>query len=273
MVAMMTVYADSMFLLNFIIDYLLLLATGRICALRLIRWRMLLGAAWGGVYAVLTVLWPSLFALPTVKLFSGAVVVLTAFGGLGKALRSIIVFFAVSAAFGGAVYAALSLGSQSATGALFVPVSMKVLLLSFAICYAALSLVFKHRGKITERCVKNVEVELGEKRINFHALQDTGNELCDPISGQKVLLVEKELLKSFFPQMPAGEAAAMLLELSAAKDMAGRFRLLPFSSIGGKGVLLCFRPDKVWIDGHREDRLVAFAEAPLSPQGDYQGIF
>ena len=56
------VYIDSLFLLNFIIDYLLLLAVGKICALPLRRWRMLLGALWGAVYAVLAVLLPRFFA-------------------------------------------------------------------------------------------------------------------------------------------------------------------------------------------------------------------
>lgn len=269
----MTVYADSMFLLNFIIDYLLLLATGKICALRLIRWRMLLGAVWGGIYAVLTVLWPSLFALATVKVFSGAAVALIAFGGLGRPLRSIIVFFAVSAAFGGAVYAAVSLGAQSPGGALFVPVSMKVLILSFAICYAALSLVFRHMGKRTERCVKTAEVELMGQRISFSALQDTGNELCDPISGQKVLLVERAMLKPLFPTLPKGGPAEMLMELSKQSGLEGRFRLLPFSSLGGEGMLLCFRADSITIDGQKQDRLVAITETELSKTGEYKGIY
>ena len=44
---MKVIYIDSLFLLNFILDYLLLLAAGRICALPLRRLRYALGAALG----------------------------------------------------------------------------------------------------------------------------------------------------------------------------------------------------------------------------------
>lgn len=268
----MTVYADSMFLLNFIIDYLLLLATGKICALRLTRGRMLLGAAWGGVYAVLTLVSPALFALPTVKLFSGGVVVLIAFGGQGRLWRSIVVFFAVSAAFGGAVYAALSLGFEPFGGGIFVPVSMKVLALSFAICYGALSLVFRRMGVRAERCIVNVEVELGGRRASFKALHDTGNELCEPVSGQRVVIAEESALGGLLPGEISGGAAEMLLAAAKEPALTGRGRLIPFSSLGGEGLLFCFRPDKLLIDGNEEARLVAVSPGRLCGDGDYQGI-
>ena len=86
------VYIDSLFLLNFIIDYLLLLAVGKICALPRKRWRMLLGALWGAAYAVLAVLLPRFFAMAAVKLASGAALPLIAFGTGRRAPRAVLVF-------------------------------------------------------------------------------------------------------------------------------------------------------------------------------------
>ena len=73
MTPMRIIYADSVFALNFAADYLLLLAAGKICSVPLHRWRMALGALWGGVYALLSILFPPIFALATAKILAGAI--------------------------------------------------------------------------------------------------------------------------------------------------------------------------------------------------------
>ena len=107
---MRTIYLDSLFILNFIIDYIIVLAAGKICALPLRRRRMAAAAAAGGLYAVLAVMFPSVLALPVVKLCVGAVIPLAAFGQGRHYPRAAISFFAVSAGFAGAVYAISGLG-------------------------------------------------------------------------------------------------------------------------------------------------------------------
>ena len=47
----MTVYIDSLFLLDCVVDYLLLLLTGKVTGSPLRRWRLLLAAALGGGYS------------------------------------------------------------------------------------------------------------------------------------------------------------------------------------------------------------------------------
>ena len=75
---METVYADSLVALNTAIDYLLLLSAGKLCALPLRRWRMGLGALWGGLYALLSVMYPDVFSLAAAKLAAGALAVMIA---------------------------------------------------------------------------------------------------------------------------------------------------------------------------------------------------
>ena len=50
---MTVVYLDELFLLNFVVDYLLLLSSARLAGEPLHRGRMALGAALGGIYAAL----------------------------------------------------------------------------------------------------------------------------------------------------------------------------------------------------------------------------
>lgn len=127
------IYLDSLFGLNLLIDYCLVLASARVCGVVLRRWRYALAALIGALYAALMVLpgcgW---LANGAMKLALGAAMALIAFGGEAHLVRCTVVFFAVSAAFGGAVYAASMLAGVSPGSGALVTVSGRVLALSFA---------------------------------------------------------------------------------------------------------------------------------------------
>ena len=141
------IYLDSLFGLNLLIDYCLVLVSARVCGVVLRRWRYALAALIGALYAALMVLpgfgW---LANGMMKLALGTAMALIAFGGEAHIVRCTVVFFAVSAAFGGAVYAASMLAGVSPGSGALVTVSGRVLALSFAACYAAVSLVFRRRA-------------------------------------------------------------------------------------------------------------------------------
>lgn len=274
---METVYIDSLFFLNFIIDYLLLLATGKICALPLRRGRMALGALLGAAYAALAVLLPRFFAMVSVKLLAGAAVPLAAFGAGRRAPRAAAVFFAVSAAFAGAVYAACSLAGIAPGAGPYIPVSMRVLLLSFALCYGVFSLVFRRSGRRGEQAMCNVSVTLAGRCAGFTALYDTGNELTDPVTGEGVLVAEAGALSPLLDPDAAALLGADPLEgftrLAQTPGLRGRVRLLPCSCVtGADSLLLMFRPDEVRVDGRKSGVCVAVSRAALSSEGLYQAL-
>ncbi len=276
---MKVIYIDSLFLLNFILDYLLLLAAGRICALPLRRLRYALGAALGGAYAVAVVLPPLAFltAAP-VKLCAGAAMALIAYGGEGRLLRCILTFFAVSAAFGGAVWGASMLGGAAPGAGLYLPVDFKVLLLSFAVCYAVLTLIFHRAMHRTQQRICTAAIGFQGRLVTLPALEDTGNSLCDSLTGEQVLVAEAEALCPLFPA--AGEVLrslsdpmAALVALGEIPGLKGKFRLLPYSAIGVKqGLLLAFRPDTLTLDAQGARYLVALSPTPLSEDGSYRAI-
>ena len=100
------IYLDALFLLNLLADYLLCLSAGRICGLVLRRGRYLLAALLGAAYAVAVYL-PGLHTLaaPPLRLAAGILMGLVAFGAERSPLRCTAVLLAVSAAFGGALWA------------------------------------------------------------------------------------------------------------------------------------------------------------------------
>ena len=100
------IYIDRLFLLNLVLDYLIVLCSARLCGIRLRRARYAAAAVFGALYAALSLL-PGLafFKLWPVKLICGLLMALIAFGGEDKLWRCCLTFFAVSALFGGAVWA------------------------------------------------------------------------------------------------------------------------------------------------------------------------
>lgn len=269
---MRIVYADSLCALNFVIDYLLLLATGKICALPLMRRRMALGALWGGLYALLATLYPAFFALAAVKLGAGLISAAIAYGGKGPFLRTAVVFLSVSAAFGGAVQAALNLGGGS-SGA--ISLSMRSLVLSFALCYAALSLVFRGMGRRGTREKTVISVTLMGRSTHFGALRDNGNELLDS-TGNPVITAQWSAVAPLFPEITnfIPDPVEMCLLLTALSGMEGRCRLVSCLTATGSGMMAAFRPDSIATEASAlPHKLIAICPGPLSPNGDFEALY
>lgn len=278
--SMETVYIDRLFFLNLLIDYFLLLCSGKVCGVPLRRGRYAAAAALGAAYAALTVL-PAMGFLTQapMKLALGVGMAAAAFGGEKRLLRCTVVFFAVSAAFGGAVWAVSMLAGTSYTGRLWLPVSFRTLAVSFAACYAAVSVVFRRSGHRAERELAALTLGLSGRTVALRALRDTGNALFDPVSGKAVIVAEAAALLPLFPADAASDLlspdpAELVTRLSRQPGQAGRFRLVPYSAVGtASGLLAAFRPDYVETDGTRgHDCLVALCPTRLSEAGDYAAI-
>ncbi len=274
------IYADSLFALNMAIDYFLLLCSARVAGAELRRRRFLLAAALGGLYAVGCVL-PGMGFLSSgaVKLAAAALMAVAAYGGETHLLRCFVVFLGVSAAFGGAVFAFSLISGTAVSGPFYVPVSPRVLVISFAVCYAAVSLVFRRLGRRAEREVVPLTVSLAGREARLRALRDTGNALSDPASGRPVAVAEAAALAPLFPPggpapLPLDDPAGLCQALSALPGFAGRVTLVPYSSLGSPhGMLAAIRPDSVLSDsGERLSVLIAVAPGSLGGDGGYNAI-
>ena len=140
------VYADSVFLLNGAMDYVLLLVTARLAGIPLKRRRYLLAAALGAVYAVAVFL-PGMGFLSAFasKLAVGVLLALIAFGGEEKLLRLVLLLFAVSCAMAGCVLAlGLLAGSRVpvSNGIFYTDVNAGTLLAAATAAYLVLNVIF-----------------------------------------------------------------------------------------------------------------------------------
>ena len=274
---MTVVYVDSVFVLNALMDYLLVLCAARLAGIPLRRRRYLLAGLLGGAYAVAVFL-PGLGFLSAtpVKLAAGILLALAAYGGEAKLLRLTLLLFAVSCAMAGCVLA-LGLvaggGVPMVNGVFYTDVDAKVLLTAAAAAYLVLTVVFRAAaGKGVRGELVRAQVCLAGRTTAFTAFCDTGNALRDPVSGAPVLVVSPGRLDGALPRevrslldRGALERPAELLEpmMRAAPEL--RFRLIPYHAVGvAGGLLLAVRSDWTEVAGERYAGLpVAFSPTEL----------
>ncbi len=115
---------------------------------------------------------------------------------------------------------------------------------------------------------------LGRSAV-FFALRDTGNTLCDPVTGLHVLIAERRALAPLFPDglpPPETDAATALRALAPWPELQRRCRLVPYRAVGAEGLLLCLRPDGLWLDGREEALLVGLSPTRFCDTGEYEAV-
>ena len=281
---MTVVYVENVFLLNWITDYLLLLTTARLAGAPLQRRRLAVCAALGGVYAV-AVFVPGLEFLGHAigKAAAGIGMTLLAYWPFRRPWRLMALFFLLSGALAGVVLG-LSLASGSARAVLghiyHTPVSWPVLVITAALMYLLLHLVFGQGARHGGGEVMTVTISVNQQIRKLLALHDTGNTLRDPVDGRAVLVLEQSVLQGVWPPqidtilhqpIPPEEKMARLYQEGAGTA----FTLLPFHSVGvSAGLLLAVRSDYVRIGGitHRRS-LIALTDGSVSDGGAYQALW
>lgn len=278
---MTVVYIDRVFLLNTLVDYLLLLTTARLSGLPLRRWWLLLWASLGGLYAAAVFL-PELHWLghPLGRLAAGAVMALAAFRGGG---RQTALFFLLAAGLAGLVLAlGLAFGSPEglAQRLYYADISWPVLVLTALAAYGLLHVLFGQAARHGGGELLRITIAINGRHQTVTALYDTGNTLRDPVSGRAALVLERRAAEDLWPQ----EVAEVLSQpLPPEEKMARlhrqgwglRFTLLPFRAVGTEGgLLLAARSDYIEVDGKRYPRTpVALSEQPVSDGGGYHALW
>ena len=255
---MTVVYIDSLFLLNFVVNYLLLLAAAKLSGEPLRRLRMAGGAALGAAYAA-AVFFPHMGFLlhPLCKLGAAVLMLAAAFGGSKRLLRVEPGLLCRGRRFRRRELFALELlGGQGLTlrnGIFYSAMDLRLILLSAAVCYVFITVVFQRTAKHTaaRRELVPAVLTLEGRRVALTALVDTGNTLTDPLTGRPVMVAEGEKLTALFPPGKAPPAAKLRNPVAAVEELSedlfrGRCRLLPYQAVGVEcGMLLALRLDDV----------------------------
>ncbi|MCL2462054.1 MAG: sigma-E processing peptidase SpoIIGA [Defluviitaleaceae bacterium] len=283
------VYADVVFLINFLMDWLILWCAGKL-ARRKARFPRLLagGAVMSLAYCLLV-----FFAPYNVFLnIAASLLILTAgaFAAFGRQkirnFAKLILFSYITAFMLGGLGMALFYNSgvagllSAVTGSSAGIFSVKVLIASVCGFYVLFRLgyIWFERRAMKRRICLDVKIFCDGSCAKLCALVDTGHSLRDPLSSCPVIVAEAECLKCFIPDGLSNDDLSEVVKAAENTGLKGRLRMIPFESLGRQhGMLVGFRPDMVEITRDKDtfsirDVIIGIYGPRLSKDGAYQGL-
>lgn len=289
------IYIDVLFVVNLIINYILLRACCIFSGLKLNKYRVVLGAFVGACYAVL-IFFPNFSVIYSTicKMLISMLIVAVSFPfySVRSYIKALLIFYIVSFGFGGCVLGIFyfsdvgaKLGAVYSNGVLYFNLPWTILALSGTIFFIAVKLFAFFSGKVYRghNLRKKLYLSFGEKSAEITALLDTGNSLVDPVSLSPVIIVEYKLLKNLFNDdikqaldRIGCDNITWIMSDVAEKGLPAR--LIPFSSLGkDNGMLIGFVPDRAEI---RDDCgvkvlgkcVIGLYDRPLSKDRSYGAL-
>lgn len=248
------IYLDLVMILNFLVDFLLLIGTNRLTGYPA-GWKRaaataLLGAFYAGgcMFPGFRFLSNTFWRLVCLTLMAGI-----AFGMNRSGAQRGAVFVLLSMALGGI---ALGTGKQNMAGLILCA------LLLWVLCRMGF------RGGLSQREYVSVRLRYGAQAVTRIALRDTGNTLKDPLTGESVLVAGPddawELLRLTEDQLRHP------VETVASGCLTG-LRLIPYCTVGQPGgFLLAFRFRDGRIGERKACPLVAFTPERIGKRDVYQ---
>lgn len=276
-----TIYADLTFLINLVMDFLILWATGKMSGIQTTWPRLVMGAVLGGLYAVGN-LFPPLAALYTLPLKILISICLILFAlrptGWSEFKKACLYFYIISFLAGGTTLAACYLYPDQGgeLSVLWLPAGM--LSIGFIGYYGAR---YMRTSIIPELLRFSVKIRFNNDVCSGQGFLDTGNSLRDPATNRPVVVAEYRFLEQMLPEdlkqvMEDINNEKQGLDALGNTSWSHRLRLIPFTSIGKKnGLLIGVRADEIVVStGHKsmqhDNMVIGLYRDSLSRDGKYQ---
>lgn len=246
----MTVYGEYLFLENFVTGLVILLLTQRLCGRKKSKSGLILGALMCGSYSFtlfVPMIWPVALAG---KLAFSLVVILAAFGYGGRQcyLKTVGIFYIVSFMMGGitvGIMYMLRVPGLAANGSVYLHQITYLQVASGVLVTWILGgwMAKFFREKLQkEKIFTDIKVEIAENAWEMRAFVDTGNFLRDPISGKPAAVLSASWGRKIEEEMKG--------------CLNTRSCVIPYHTVGERGLLRGFRPDRIVVEGRAIDKIV-----------------
>lgn len=262
----MTVYIDSLFLTNFFMDSAILFSVYIFRRRRDSVWRILAGAVISAIYGTM-IFFPVISFVYSVagKLFVSAIIVLAAFRvyGVRDYINTWLMFWISSVICGGTILAISvfsDFGSvmQTTISNCVMYIKLNPILLIFGSVLLYFFINFYRRACIRnfskDKIFLNLKVVYEKNEYSFTALIDTGCDLCDPLSGEPVIVAEKKIFKN----------------IAYARDR------ICVETASGRGILPLIFPEKIECYNRvykiRDKTAIALSDNRFSYDGLYDAV-
>lgn len=249
-------YIDILFLVNFMMDYLLLLLVKKMLKCSATHWRIFVGALLGAFLTCVVVVLPisnTFFKLILFHVFVNTCMIQIGLKirSIRSLIRAVLLLYIGSFLMGGIMEV---FRPYIKMGSLFFAVALSGY-------YVSLN-IWKFISHLQRWNRYHCDVELHYKGQvqRIRGVIDTGNGLYDPVSEQPVSIIERK-------------TAEKLLQ----GEWGSNIRYIPYRTIGKKdGVLPVLRIDKLQVYGEQEccidNPMIGICEEKLSAKGAYEMI-
>lgn len=273
----MVIYADEIFLINFVAAYILLYALGAfINKIKIKKKRLIAASAINGIASVVifTAEMP-LYISHSLRVLSVFLVMSISFFELRRQiLKQIIWFLFLSGIITFSMIFILSVfegtvGMMIKAGIVYFSIPPVIFVITLVISYVIMFLFIKMFKNRKNKRYYILTLTHNDKSITLTALFDSGNLLREPITGKYVTIVEWEKVK---------ELLGADYEFSALENYMEELKLwaVPFRAFGkSEGIIFAFMADKLTI--HEEKRteekvFIGIYEKPLSSGREYSAL-
>lgn len=266
------IFVDVLFIINFIIDYILLSVSSIFIKKSPKILRLCAGSFVGALFATFA-FFISMNAFFSLVATAGvAFLMVTVTFGVKKAsllLKNTAIFYLVCIASSGVSFALIFSGRAENmavnNGIFYADVNAYSLLLAFIITLVIIHTAtgYIRKQKIKASFLYTVTIERNGNVVTDTALFDSGNFIKDPISQKSVIVAEWKSVSPLFEENKLTEAI-----VNNPKD----FVYIGCRGFGSDLGMYAFSPDKVFSDeiDFSDPVLVAICDTPLDKEGSYR---
>lgn len=229
----MVIYIDLVFLINFILDFLLLL-TVNITLKRYSRiYKLILGALFGSISLLSLFISLNSITLSIIKLLMGLIMSLISFGykNIKYTFYNVLYLYMTSIILGGFLYYLKNTFSYKNNGLVFIYEGLSINYLVLLLIAPFSLFIFIKSIKVLKE-IKNyyykVNIIFDDDSLVLTGFLDTGNKLRDPITNKPIILINRKSLKGDF------------------KIRSPMY--VPYNSLNNHGLLEVIKPNKIVIN-------------------------
>lgn len=227
----MKVYIDYILFINFLYDFIILLATNILLKRNTKLIKIILGSVFGSISIFLLFINMDKTLFMLIKLLFGLLMVIITFKykTLKYTLNNFLYMMILSIVVGGFLYMINIEVGYEHIGIVFLKDSKGLnIFISLLLVLLAVIIYVKKikKDQISLNNFYEIDLYIDEEIIKLNGFLDTGNNLIDPYFHKPVLILNKNI-----------------------KINKKEFIFVPFKTLNNKGVLKCFLADKIYIKG------------------------
>ena len=209
----MKIYIELVFIVNFLLDFIILYGTKKLLKLNKSNKRLLLASIIGSLSTIIIFLKITNIILIILKILLSLILIIVSFGK-SNIIVNTFYFYLISIIVGGTIYL-FDLNKNLYFNYLIL------IILSPIIIYLLIKELNKHRLNINDKYL--VEITISKKKYKLEGFIDTGNRLSSPIKKEPVILVN--------------------LKINYNKVI-----YIPYKALNTEGIIPCIKPDKIMIN-------------------------